>query len=214
MPFEQKKLDLDTYFIDRTLTFSSPKVFYIREQEVPDDIIFAKFSFPKRDQPLPDAILFAKAPFFQFMKKVYVYSDEKRQHKYFSIIQRRFAFPHRYVVRDEQDVIIGFIETKSLIFNRIWRIIDNQGIEIGSLKENLGDNIREEFRLSIQKSYSFSFFLRDQIIGDIEITADHYSMSHKFILNIMDDPEKKLDRRLALAFVFLVDDVIGIGRRC
>lgn len=214
MSSEQDKLYLDTYFIDMTykLPFLS-KVFYVREKEIPNEVIFAKFSSSKEGQNYPEAILSTTIPFFQFMRKVYVYSDKKREHKYFSIIQSRFAFPHRYIIRDEQDAVIGFIETRSLLFKRAWSIIDKQGMEIGSLRENVGDNIAEEFRFTIQKVFSFSFFIQDRMIGNIGIETDYYSLSRKFTLDLTDDKEIKLDRRLALTLIFLVDDFVGTAKR-
>jgi len=214
MPFEQDRLCLDTYFIDMTykLPFLS-KVFYVREKEIPDELIFAKFSALKKGLESPEAILFTTIPFFQLMRKVYVYSDEKREHKYFSIIQNRLAFPHSYVIKDKQDAIIGFIESKSLIFIRAWNIMNEQGIEVAILKENIGDNIVEGFKFSIQKSFSFGFFIQDKMIGTIEIEADYYSLSRKFILDLTSDKERKLERRLALALVFLADDFVGTSRR-
>ena len=167
MSFEERQFDSDYYCIEITYTLPFlSKACYIRQKEVDDSVVFTKFSFSNDDQELPSPVLFAKIPFIQFMRKIYLFSDYARQNKCLSIVQERFAFPHRYIVKDAQDMTIGFIESKSLMFNRWWNILDNQGIEIGSLREIVEGNIAQGFKFGIQRrTFSFDFYFQNERVG-------------------------------------------------
>lgn len=194
LEIETRKLECDTYLIERTYKkfFSFTKYYYIRERETGDNIFFAK------------------SPAFQIRKKIHVFCDEQLQQKYLSLF--RYIFPPlypRYVIKDANGVVVGYIKRKFPLLRGRWRIFNSKNIKIGSLRENLKyfflSNLRF-FDFSFTFYHNFIFSSGNQELGEID--AEINLSSCKLLLNLTRDPERKIGRRLALALIFLVDDVV------
>lgn len=136
--------------------------------------------------------------------KVNVYSNGGEPRIIFSVCGKVFAIPEVYVVRDADNLAIGYIKHPLVSFGGMWNIEDIHNKQIGFLKENFLSNIKENFWfIYLHYFYRFSFFVDNQDVGDIVIEG--WFLSKTITINLSADKRGRIDRRMALAFAFILD---------
>lgn len=167
------------------------KDFYIIEQKTLTRSYYIKDSHSNN-------ILFAECPRVHLWQNFIVYSDEQKQQKYFSFRQNKSIMLLSYTVMDEYDKVIGHIKQKFTFYRNRWYIKDSQQNNIGSVREPVKSAVK---RLVMKETTYDEIFLSDKQIG---IVSCRFSFGNIFDLDLSNDPDKKLDRRLALAAAIIL----------
>jgi len=182
-----ERFQFDQYFISQKSLINTGK-YYIQDENFRD-------------------ILLAKSPIFQIKIKIDLYDEGKNQ-KYFTITQDRlFALFLSFTIKDSNGQAIGYIKRKISLFQALWEIFDSKGTLIGKAEEKIETALIDTVIKVNKKFTNFDIFLGAQKIGELERKL---TIKDKYRLDLQGDPEKKLDRRLAVALAIVLD--VGMGR--
>jgi uncharacterized protein YxjI len=142
------------------------------------------------------------------------YADEKETEELFRI-KARSVFDvgsARYDVTDAADAPIGVMEHvfgKSL-FRTTWKLTEANGEDVGVARERsktgaIGRRLIDfvpDIGGLIPIPYNFDFVMDDRVIGHMN---RKFQLRDRYVVDLSGDPERRLDRRLAIALAVGLD---------
>ncbi len=156
------------------------------------------------EDPDGNDIFYARMEKFKLKPKIYVYSDESISEILLVITPRNILdFNATYDVIDPHgDVLVGSLKREGVqsLFRNKWNILDAGGNIIGSARESSA--MAAFRRLIMNWKLDFRITYGGRHIGRLTKTI---SIGDRYTLDLSGDPEKKLDRRLAVAMLPLLD---------
>jgi uncharacterized protein YxjI len=156
--------------------------------------------------PNGNTVLYSEQKSFKLKEDIRVYSDGSMSHELLTIKARQVLdFGATYDVVDPQsDVAVGALRRKGLksIAKDEWLFLDPQGQEIGMIQEDrlLLAILRRLFssrNLSFLFPQKYTLRMGGQPVAHLK---QHFSpFVLKYTLDLSEDHEERLDRRLAIA---------------
>jgi hypothetical protein len=145
---------------------------------------------------------------FKFKEDIRVYSDRSKQHEIMTIKARQIIdFSAAYdVVDTQQNVKVGALRRKGWksLFRDSWEILDIEDNVIGYATETGNALLRRFINIIPQR---FSIELGPEVVGRIRRSWNPFVF--KADVDFTMDPERKLDRRLAMATALLLMAIEG-----
>ncbi len=153
-------------------------------------------------------------------RNITIYDDDSKQNPVLFITQDHFweAFHRNYTVKTTGDEVIAKLSRNNIksLFRRGWEIADAAGTSLAIARE---DSVALAFVRRIVNLIPFVdllggiiktdfHFLRRDASGNEEKIGSfdrRISFFDKYVLNLSADPERNLDRRVALAVGILLD---------
>jgi len=166
-------------------------------------------------------LLFVEREFRLFGRRnIGVFADGSKSEALLSIIQDRYweIFTRNYTVVDRNGETIAKLSRNNLksLFRRGWNVMDPGGVTIAKAREDsvflavvrrvvglipfvelIGGLIKTDFHLLALDNLG-----NEQKIGSFNRRITFFD---KYVLDLTEDPERKLDRRVALAVGILLD---------
>jgi uncharacterized protein YxjI len=166
------------------------------------------------ETPAGPPIAYVRQKKMKIKEEIRFFADESEQHELFQIKARSWldTGSAKYDVIDAQAGNIGLLEhvfSKSL-FRTTWRISSPEGEEIATARERsqamaivrrLIDFVPDIGGL-IPIPYNFDILAGESVIGRMD---RKFQLRDRYVLDLSDDPEKLLDRRLAIALAIGLD---------
>jgi uncharacterized protein YxjI len=166
------------------------------------------------ETPAGPPIAYVRQKKMKIKEEIRFFADEAETQELFQIKARSWldTGSSKYDVIDAQEGNIGLLEHvfgKSL-FRSTWRISNPEGEEIAIARERsqplailrrVIDFVPEVGGL-IPIPYNFDILAGDQIIGKMD---RKFQLRDRYVLDLSADPDKKLDRRLAIALAIGLD---------
>jgi uncharacterized protein YxjI len=166
------------------------------------------------ETPAGPPIAFVRQKKMKIKEEIRFFADETESQELFQIKARSWldTGSSKYDVIDAQEGNIGLLEHvfgKSL-FRSTWRISNPEGEEIAIARERsqplailrrVIDFVPDVGGL-IPIPYNFDILAGDQIIGKMD---RKFQLRDRYVLDLSGDPDKKLDRRLAIALAIGLD---------
>ncbi len=149
-------------------------------------------------------IMFARMEKFKLKPKIFVYADDSQKEEILTIAPRNILdFNATYDVIDSKSkALVGSLKREGLhsLFQNKWNIMDANGNVVGSAAETgLMALVR---RFVVNWKLDFEITYQGRKIGDLNRAI---SFGDRYSLDLSGDPEKRLDRRLAVAMLPLFD---------
>lgn len=149
-------------------------------------------------------IFYARMEKFKLKPKIFVYSDDTQKDEILTIAPGNFFdFNATYDVIDSKSgMLVGSLKREGVhsLFQNRWNILDASGNTVGSAQES---GAMAAFRRFIIKwKLDFEIDIQGQRVGSLR---RQLSIGDQYVLDLSGDPEKKLDRRLAVAMLPLFD---------
>jgi uncharacterized protein YxjI len=149
-------------------------------------------------------LFYARMEKFKLKPKIFIYSDDTQKVEVLSIAPRNFLdFNATYDVIDSQSKsLVGSLKREGLhsLFRNKWNILDAGGNVVGSAQERGIMALVRRFVISWKLDFEIDFQGRN--VGNLTRAI---SIGDKYSLDLSGDPEKKMDRRLAVAMLPLLD---------
>ena len=166
------------------------------------------------ETPAGPPIAYVRQKKMKIKEEIRFFADEAETQELFQIKARSWLDTggSKYDVIDVHDGTIGLLEHvfgKSL-FRSTWRISTPEGEEIAIAQERspvlaivrrVIDFVPDIGGL-IPIPYNFDILSGDQVIGKMD---RKFQLRDRYVLDLSGDPEKKLDRRLAIALAIGLD---------
>jgi uncharacterized protein YxjI len=166
------------------------------------------------ETPAGPPIAYVRQKKMKIKEEIRFFADEAETQELFQIKARSWldTGSSKYDVIDAQEGNIGLLEHvfgKSL-FRSTWRISSPEGEEIAIARERsqplailrrVIDFVPDVGGL-IPIPYNFDILIGDQVIGRMD---RKFQLRDRYVLDLSGDPEKKLDRRLAIALAIGLD---------
>jgi uncharacterized protein YxjI len=166
------------------------------------------------ETPAGPPIAYVRQKKMKIKEEIRFFADEAETHELFQIKARSWLDTggSKYDVIDAQDGNIGLLEHvfgKSL-FRSTWRISTTEGEEIAIARERsqalailrrVIDFVPDVGGL-IPIPYNFDLLSGGQVIGRMD---RKFQLRDRYVLDLTGDPDKKLDRRLAIALAIGLD---------
>jgi uncharacterized protein YxjI len=166
------------------------------------------------ETPAGPPIAFVRQKKMKIKEEIRFFADETESQELFQIKARSWldTGSSKYDVIDAQEGNIGLLEHvfgKSL-FRSTWRISNPAGEEIAIARERsqplailrrVIDFVPEVGGL-IPIPYNFDILAGDRMIGKMD---RKFQLRDRYVLDLSGDPDKKLDRRLAIALAIGLD---------
>jgi hypothetical protein len=153
-------------------------------------------------------LLYCQQKLFKFKEDIRVYSDRSKQHEIMTIKARQIIdFSAAYdVVDTQQNVKVGALRRKGWksLFRDSWEILDIEDNVIGYATETGNALLRRFINIIPQR---FSIELGPEVVGRIRRSWNPFVF--KADVDFTMDPERKLDRRLAMATALLLMAIEG-----
>lgn len=149
-------------------------------------------------------LFFARMEKFKLKPKIYVYSDDSQSDEILTIAPRNILdFNATYDVTDSKTgALVGSLKREgfhSLLQNK-WNLLDPNGNVVGTAQETgIMAIVR---RLVMNWKLDFEIDYQGRRVGSL---SRKLSIGDRYVLDLSGDPEKKLDRRLAIAMLPLFD---------
>jgi uncharacterized protein YxjI len=167
-------------------------------------------------------LFYVERPFRFFGRRnITIYEDDSKQNPVLFIAQDHYweAFHRNYTVKTPDGQKIAKLSRNNLksLFRRSWDIKDAAGVPVAHAREDsvilavirrLVDLIPFVGLLGGVIKTDFHFFIRQDAFGNEEKIGSfdrRIGLFDKYVLNLSADPERKLDRRVALAVGILLD---------
>src|SRR5262245_45514147 len=167
-----------------------------------------------------DLAAFVQQKTFALKEDLRFYADDDKQHELFRIKARqRFDPRARYRVTDADDVEIGELkkEFKRSLARSTWRVFAPGG-ETELLWATERSFVRSILRRLVNLAgfipivgdvlelipirYHFDFFSGEEQVGSFE---RRFGIRDRYILDLAGDPERRIDRRVAIALAIAMD---------
>ena len=156
-------------------------------------------------------LLHCQQKLFKLKEDIRVYSDTSKQHEIMTIQARQILdFSAAYDVVDTQNhVKVGALRRKGWksLFRDEWEILDPQDQSIGWMRETGFALLRRFFNFLPQ---SFAIEINGAPAGVVKQSFNPFVF--KAWMDLTQDPERKLDRRLAMAAGVLLMAIEGRQR--
>jgi uncharacterized protein YxjI len=166
------------------------------------------------ETPAGPPIAYVRQKKLKIKEEIRFFADEAETQELFQIKARTWLDTggSKYDVIDAHDGTIGLLEHvfgKSL-FRSTWRISTPEGEEIATARERsqvlaiarrLIDFVPDIGGL-IPIPYNFDILVGDRVIGRMD---RKFQLRDRYVLDLSGDPDKKLDRRLAIALAIGLD---------
>ena len=170
-------------------------------------------------------LFYVERPFkFLGRRNITVFEDDSKQSPVLSITQDHYweVFRRDYTVADTDGQVIAKFSRNNLksLFRRGWDIMNPGGVVLAKAKED------SAVLAAVRRVVNFIPFV--DLLGGIVKTDFHFvrrdtfgneeklgsfdrriSFFDKYVLNLSADPERSLDRRVALALGILLDTAEG-----
>ena len=149
-------------------------------------------------------LFFARMEKFKLKPKIFVYADDSQHDEVLTIAPRNILdFNATYdVIDSKRKALVGSLKREGIhsMFQNQWNIMDAGGNVIGSARETgIMALVR---RFVIGWKLDFEVYFQGRKVGDLTRAI---SIGDKYTLDLSGDPEKMLDRRLAVAMLPLLD---------
>lgn len=178
------KFDLNRYYMEQKL-LSIGKKYYIKDEH-------------------GNNLFFARMEKFKLKPKIFIYSDDSQREEILTIAPRNIIdFNATYDVIDSRTgVRVGSIKREGIwsMFQNKWNIMDANGNIIGIAQET--GFMALVRRLLINWKLDFQIYFMGSRVGSLERKI---SIGDKYSLDLSGDPDRKLDRRLAVSMLPLFD---------
>jgi uncharacterized protein YxjI len=113
-----------------------------------------------------------------------------------------------YTVVDERtDETVGALQRNFTFFSHEWEIIDSNNKVVGTLTED--NMIMALARRFVSELLPFRYKIVSQQGKKLGTLNGQFSLRDKYTLDLSDDDEKELDRRLGVAAAVLIDAIEG-----
>jgi uncharacterized protein YxjI len=149
-------------------------------------------------------LFFARMEKFKLKPKIFVYSDDTKTDEVLTIAPRNILdFNATYDVIDSTSKeLVGSLKREGIhsLFQNKWNIMDAGGNVVGSAAETGIMALVRRFVISWKLDFEIDF--QGHNVGRLTRAI---SIGDKYSLDLSGDPEKKLDRRLAVAMLPLLD---------
>jgi hypothetical protein len=166
------------------------------------------------ETPVGPPIAFVRQKKLAIKENIRFFADEAETQELFAIQARSWLDTggSRYDVNDVHDGKIGVLEHifgKSL-FRSTWRVANAQETEVAIARERsqamaiarrLIDFV-PDFGGLIPIPYNFDILAGEQVIGRMD---RKFQLRDRYVLDLSSDPDKVLDRRLAIALAIGLD---------
>ena len=166
------------------------------------------------ETPAGGPIAFVRQKKLAVKEHIRFFADESESQELFSIRARTWLDTggSRYDVDDAQDGRIGLLEHvfgKSLL-RSTWRVSNAQEEEVAIARERSavmailrrGIDFVPDVGGLIPIPYNFEILAGDRLIGGMD---RKFQLRDRYVLDLSGDPEKSLDRRLAIALAIGLD---------
>lgn len=178
------KFDLNRYYMEQKL-LSIGKKYYIKDEH-------------------GNNLFFARMEKFKLKPKIFIYSDDSQREEILTIAPRNIIdFNATYDVIDSRTgERVGSIKREGIwsMFQNKWNIMDANGNIIGIAQET--GFMALVRRLLINWKLDFQIYFMGSRVGSLERKI---SIGDKYSLDLSGDPDRKLDRRLAVSMLPLFD---------
>lgn len=149
-------------------------------------------------------LFFARMEKFKLKPKIFIYSDDTQSNEVLTILPRNIldACATYDVVESKSKAHIGSFKRQGLhsLLQNKWNILDTSGNIVGTAQETA---VMAVFRrLVMWWKLDFEIDYRGQRVGSLNRAI---SIRDRYTLDLGGDPEKKLDRRMAIAMLTLFD---------
>ncbi len=149
-------------------------------------------------------IFFARMEKFKLKPKIFVYADDSKKDEILTIAPRNILdFNATYDVIDSKSrERVGSLKREGFhsMFQNKWNILDADGNIVGSAAETGIMALVRRFVINWKLDFEINF--QGRKIGNLTRAI---SIGDKYSLDLSGDPEKRLDRRLAIAMLPLFD---------
>jgi uncharacterized protein YxjI len=166
------------------------------------------------ETPAGPPIAYVRQKKMKIKEEIRFFADEAETQELFQIKARSWLDTggSKYDVVDAQDGNVGLLEHvfgKSL-FRSTWRISATEGEEVATARERsqvlaivrrLIDFVPDVGGL-IPIPYNFDILAGEQVVGKMD---RKFQLRDRYVLDLSGDPDKKLDRRLAIALAIGLD---------
>jgi uncharacterized protein YxjI len=166
------------------------------------------------ETPAGPPIAYVRQKKMKIKEEIRFFADEAETEELFQIKARSWLDTggSKYDVVDAQDGNVGLLEHvfgKSL-FRSTWRISATEGEEVATARERsqvlaivrrLIDFVPDVGGL-IPIPYNFDILAGEQVVGKMD---RKFQLRDRYVLDLSGDPDKKLDRRLAIALAIGLD---------
>jgi uncharacterized protein YxjI len=166
------------------------------------------------ETPAGPPIAYVRQKKMKIKEEIRFFADEAETEELFQIKARSWLDTggSKYDVVDAQDGNVGLLEHvfgKSL-FRSTWRISATEGEEVATARERsqvlaivrrLIDFVPDVGGL-IPIPYNFDILAGEQVLGKMD---RKFQLRDRYVLDLSGDPDKKLDRRLAIALAIGLD---------
>jgi hypothetical protein len=166
------------------------------------------------ETPAGPPIAYVRQKKLAIKENIRFFADEGETQELFAIQARSWLDTggSRYDVNDVQDGKIGVLEHvfgKSL-FRSTWRVADAQEAEVAIARERSqamailrrAIDFVPDFGGLIPIPYNFDILAGEQVIGGMD---RKFQLRDRYVLDLSRDPERVLDRRLAIALAIGLD---------
>lgn len=157
-------------------------------------------------------LFFVRRQFLALKRHIHVYTDKSMQTELLKVLQDKFfeILTKNYTVVAPGGTVIAKLRRRNLIsiLRRTWEILDTQGRVIGRCVEDswgkalfrrfgpLGEYLKTDFIITVDGA-TIGRFIRKITLFD------------KYALDLTGDPERRFDRRVAVALATLLDSAEG-----
>lgn len=164
------------------------------------------FIYNDAQQPL----LYVDRPVLRLKSLFTLYADDTKQRKLLTLNQESAltVINFTFTLADAEDQVIAVFKRQGLLsmLRRTWKIFDAQGQEIAQAHEDswwkaivrrvsdLGVFFRTNFIITRPDGTEIGAFIRRLTLGD------------KYVLDLTQDPQRTLDRRIAVGLAVLLDN--------
>jgi uncharacterized protein YxjI len=149
-------------------------------------------------------LFFARMEKFKLKPKIFIYSDDSQREEVLTIAPRNILdFNATYdVVDTKTGTLVGSLKREGLhsLLQNKWNILDASGNVVGSARESGLMAIFRRFVMNWKLDFEIDY--QGRRIG---MLSKRLAIGDKYELNLSGDPEKRLDRRLAIAMLPLFD---------
>ncbi len=165
------------------------------------------YLYDEASQPL----FFIDRPVLRIRGHITVYDDETKQQKRLTLFQDKLfsLMSHSFTLQDEFDQPIATMKRqgwKSLL-RRMWIIYDPEGNEICRAEEDsLSKAIARRLLSAVDLNFIRTNFIitrQGQVLGEF---IRRYTLTDKYLLDLSRDPQRTLDRRIAVGLSILLDN--------
>jgi len=149
-------------------------------------------------------LCYLKQKIWTLKRHVDVYASETSENVLMRIVQDRiFTLFTSFSVIDEAGQLVGRICQKFSLFRRTYGVKSFAGEEIATAEQDVVSSVLgATSRGYVRDLANFNIMMKGEQIG---VFNRKLMLFDRYVMDIYDDPVKRLDRRLALALAVILD---------